>query len=66
MHPSGALHVKEVVHVREASTQVMEDLTGHDQSEGVLDRHDIEGRRVALGQGDGAEAAARLAAVDEG
>jgi hypothetical protein len=65
-HPARPLGVEEGVEVGVVGAQAVEVVGGQDEGEGVLAGGDVEGRRVALGEGDRAEAGALAAPVDQG
>ena len=65
-HPAGPLGVEEGVDLGVVLAQPVEVGCGQEQGQGVLDRRDVEGRRVALGQAGRTEARALAPAVDQG
>ena len=65
-HPAGPLGVEEGVDLGMVRAQPVEVGCGQEQRQGVLDRRDVEGRRVAVGQAGRTEARALAPAVDEG
>ena len=64
-HPAGALGVEEGVDLGVVGAQPVEVVGGQQQGQRVLDGGHVEGRRVALGQADRAEARPLAAPVDQ-